>query len=178
MGAPSCGFIGTDSNNLGLGIGMELGLRNKFVDRGRGSNSRWCQRNSFTSAPKGDREKSKGFVNVTGASLTGASRLIAASARPGWRGRARLLKSKIGNRFSAGRPRLFGNAMPRGMMVVSVHLRVSSGKGLRRLRAAGASDHPVPITRQRSGGTCDPRVLLVNTLFWKILVTRVQRKIA
>ena len=76
MGAPSCGFIGTGSSNFELGIGVESDLKNRFVDSGRGSNSKWRQRCSFTSAPNGDREKSNGFVNVTGASLTGASRLI------------------------------------------------------------------------------------------------------
>src|SRR5262245_32395299 len=108
MGDPSCGVIGTGSNIFELEIGTESDLKNKFVDSGRGSNSRWCHRCSFTSIPKGDREKSKGFVNVTGASLTGASRLIAVTAKSGWSGGTRLLKSKMLNRFPAW-PKLSGN---------------------------------------------------------------------
>jgi hypothetical protein len=92
MGTPYCGFIGTGSNNFELGIAVESDLKNKFVDSGRGSNSRWCQRYSFTSTPNGDREKSNGFVSVTGASLTGASRLIAVTAKPGWSGRNTIIE--------------------------------------------------------------------------------------
>src|SRR5262249_56362322 len=114
MGAPSCGFIGTGSNIFALGIGTKSDVKNKFVDSGRGSNSRWCQRCSFTSTPKGDREKSNGFVSVTGVSLTGASRLIAVTAEPGGSGGARLFQSKILNKFPA-RPKFSGNTpRPRG----------------------------------------------------------------
>src|SRR4029450_9974042 len=108
MGEPSCGFIGTGSNKFECGMGMASDLK-KFLDRGRGSNSTWCQRYSFTNTPSGDREKSNGLVKVIGASLTGASRLIAVSAKPGWSDGTRLLKSKLLNRFRAGRLKLSGN---------------------------------------------------------------------
>src|SRR5215831_954104 len=46
--------------------------------------------------------------------------------------------------------------------------------------SGGAGDHSVPMPRRekRPHRNGDPRVVLVNTLFWKILVTRVNRKIS
>jgi hypothetical protein len=56
--------------------------------------------------------------------------------------------------------------------------RALSGRALPDMRGAPV-DHPVPIAvLKRRHRNDDPSAISVNTLFWKILVTRVQRKIA
>jgi hypothetical protein len=166
-------------------MGVESDLKNKFLDSGRGSKSRWCQRYSFTNPPSGDRERSNGLVNVIGASLTGASRLIAVSAKPGWSGGTPLLKSKVLNRFPAERPKLSGNTpMPQRAIVVPVsHVeppreRNYSWKGscaADELGRGRVMPCRCPI-EQTAETERRPGVILVNMLLWKILVTRVQRK--
>ena len=175
MGAPSCGFIGIGSNKFERGTRMESDLKNEFVDSGRASNSRWCQRNSFTSAPNGEREKSNGFVNVTGASLTGASRLTAATARPGGSNEARSLKSRMLNGLSPRRPKLSGNTpcpgeMSGGTTIVYVcHSGASSWT-----RAARNVRRATPV--EAAASDAGPGIVWVNAPFWKILVTRGKRK--
>src|SRR5262249_27675589 len=54
---------------------------------------------------------------------------------------------------------------------------MEEGPAPRRAVGAGGHSASMPPSKKRPHRNGDPRVVLVNTLFWKILVTRVNRKI-